>query len=121
MISFRLARILILLLVTVVQQQASAVDCSRNEGYSADSLRQAKEAAELANATLRHLNALHKFINSRKWEDGKPMDQQMTTAEAEEFGVRTSTFESLWIALLSGCVFLCTAFRYDFNVAVQGS
>jgi hypothetical protein len=82
----RLRHALIFAVISIVPIRAYADECSLIDGYSADSLLQAKEAAELANATLRHLNAFRKFIDSRKWEDGKPMDQQMSAAEAGEFG-----------------------------------
>jgi hypothetical protein len=82
----RLRHALIFAVISIVPIRVYADECSLIDGYSADSLLQAKEAAELANATLRHLNAFRKFIDSRKWEDGKPMDQQMSAAEAGEFG-----------------------------------
>lgn len=63
-----------------------ATECSLEQGYSADYLLQSKEAAELAEATKRQIIAFEKFINSRKWENGKPMSEQMTVAEAGEFG-----------------------------------
>jgi len=75
-----------LVLCAVVPRQAHAEVCSLEEGYSAESLLQSKEEAELAQATLRQLKAFEKFIGSRKWEDGKPMSQQMSAEEASEFG-----------------------------------
>ena len=84
--SYRLLLVMSLVACAFFLPKANADECSLEAGHSADSLLQAKEEAELANATLRQLEAFNKFIDSRKWDDDKPMDQQMTTAEAGQFG-----------------------------------
>ena len=84
--SYRLLLVMSLVTCAFFLPNANADECSLEEGHTADFLLQAKEEAELANATLRQLEAFNKFIDSRKWDDDKPMDQQMTTAEAGQFG-----------------------------------
>lgn len=84
--SYRMFIVIFLGICSIAPLRANADECSLEQGYSEDAALQVKEAAELAKATLRQIEAFNKLMNSREWEAGKPMGEQMSVAEASEFG-----------------------------------
>jgi hypothetical protein len=69
-----------------MSQSSLALECSLEEGYAADNAAQLINMGNLAEGSLRQIQKFEKLLNSKNWEDGKPMSQQMDAKEASEFG-----------------------------------
>jgi hypothetical protein len=73
-------------LICIIPMPGFGANCSLEQGYAEASYLQIKESAELGTAALRQIEQLRAFMDSRKWEPGKPMSEQMSVEEAGEFG-----------------------------------
>ena len=60
--------------------------CDVEQGYAKETFSHLDASVNQGKNVKRALDNFQKFMNSRKWKDGVPMGEQMTTAEAVRFG-----------------------------------